>query len=101
MTNIDPWLRCLLLSALSLLIVVGCATAQPPEKPAAPSLARLQGSGRIVFVRTGNIFGFVMRADISLDQKVVGRSATATKFSVEVMPGMHDIWIPTSVYSKS
>ncbi len=99
MTTVHPCSRRLLLFALGLLIVAGCATAPPPEKSAAHSAAPPPGSGRIVFFRTSNIFGFAMRSDILLDQKVVGRSAPATKFSVDVAPGVHQVSIPNSVYS--
>ena len=95
MTTTDRQHRRLLIYALTLLIVAGCATAPLPQTFAAPP----PGSGRIVFFRTSNIFGFAMRADILLDQTVVGRSAPATKFSVDVTPGVHQVSIPNSVYS--
>lgn len=100
MMSADRQSRRMFLSALTLVLVAGCAaTTPPPQTAAAPSLTPPPGSGRIVFFRTSNIFGFAMRADILLDQKVVGRSAPATKFSVDVAPGVHKVSIPNSVYS--
>ena len=99
MTTPDRRSRRQLLSVLTLLLVAGCASAPPPPTSAAPSLAPPPGSGRIVFFRTSSIFGFAMRADILLDQKVVGRSEPATKFSIDVAPGVHHVSIPNSVYS--
>ena len=99
MMTINPRPRRFVLFALTLLLVAGCATAPPPPTAAAPSATPPPGLGRIVFFRTSNIFGFAMRADILLDQKVVGRSAPATKFSVDVAPGAHQVSIPNSVYS--
>jgi hypothetical protein len=99
MTHIHASRRRLVLCALPLLVIAGCATAPPTEKFAVASPTPPPGSGRIVFFRTSNIFGFAMRADILLDQKVIGRSAPATKFSVDVTPGMHQVSVPNSVYS--
>lgn len=97
MKNINLCVRRALAGALALLIV-GCATT-PADEGAAPSPTPPPGSGRIVFFRTSNIFGFSMRSDIVLNERFVGRSAPATKFSVDVPPGVHHVSIPNSVYS--
>ena len=84
--------------ALSML-TAGCATTQSSTAPS-PALSSLaEGRGRVIFYRPSGIFGFGQTADILLDGRKVGTSASGTKFYVDTTPGTHRVTIPNILYS--
>jgi len=78
----------ILLGAVVLWLMVGCAASGPLYKDVAASFPPVPADkGRVVFFRADSVFGAAVTADIKLNGRVVGKSERGSFFYVDEKPG--------------
>jgi hypothetical protein len=82
----------------ALILFTGCAASGPLYKDVSASIPPLAaGKGRIYFFRADTMLGAAVTSDISLNDKVVGKSERGSFFFVDQAPGNCKVRTSTEV----
>jgi len=77
-----------LVTVVVVVVLAGCAAEGPLYKDVSASISPVPaGKGRVYFYRTNSMLGAAITSDITMNGRVVGRSARGSFFYVDENPG--------------